>query len=376
MNAKQMSLAAAEGAVPARGGSIREWWRWTPFAAVAWSLLYGALGFYWALGGQGFPYAEGTVSDVVGPVAGRFGEGVGWAIVILAGLPAAAVGTAMVRGTLALRSFLITFGGLLAATLLLLMTDVTLLTVLAYTPYGIFGLLTGAHVGQAYIEALAQWPIVHQLLCFTGGFLWLGATVAYARRSAGACQNCGRTDKPETWTGPESAARWGRIAVAVAVAVPVLYAVTRYAWALGIPLGISDEFLRDGQEIGMWNAGLFLATFGLVGAVLTLGLVQRWGEVFPRWMPFVGGKRVPIALAVVPASVVSVLMMVGGISMWSGYAQIVGQTVAGGTQDVGFIGALPTSLFPVWGVALALATLAYYYRRRGVCETCGRGAEV
>ena len=376
MNVKQVSLAAAEGAVQARGGSIREWWRWTPFAAVAWSLLYGALGFYWALGGQGFPYAEGTVSDVVGPVAGRFGEGVGWAIVILAGLPAAAVGTAMLRGTVALRPYLVTFGGLLAATLLLLMTDVTLLTVLVYTPYGIFGLLTGAQVGQAYIEALAQWSIVHQLLCFTGGFLWLGATVAYGRRSAGACPNCGRTDKPATWTSPESAARWGRVAVAAAVAVPVLYAVTRYAWALGIPLGISDEFLREGQEIGMWNAGLFLATFGLVGAVLTLGLVQRWGEVFPRWMPFVGGKRVPIALAVVPASVVSVLMMVGGISMWSGYAQIVGQTVAGGTQDVGFIGALPTSLFPVWGVALALATLAYYYRRRGVCETCGRGVDV
>jgi hypothetical protein len=48
--------------------------------------------------------------------------------------------------------------------------------------------------------------------------------------------------------------------------------------------------------------------------------------------------------------------------------------VGGGTQDMGFIGALPTSLFPVWGVALAVATLAYYYRRRGVCETCGRGS--
>ncbi len=33
----------------------------------------------------------------------------------------------------------------------------------------------------------------------------------------------------------------------------------------------------------------------------------------------------------------------------------------------------PELLWPVWGVALAAATLAYYYRRRGKCEHCGRG---
>jgi hypothetical protein len=34
----------------------------------------------------------------------------------------------------------------------------------------------------------------------------------------------------------------------------------------------------------------------------------------------------------------------------------------------------PTLLFPVWGAALAVATLGYYYRRRGPCNVCGRGA--
>jgi hypothetical protein len=29
-------------------------------------------------------------------------------------------------------------------------------------------------------------------------------------------------------------------------------------------------------------------------------------------------------------------------------------------------------LWPLWGAALAVATLAYYYRRRGRCEICGR----
>jgi hypothetical protein len=32
----------------------------------------------------------------------------------------------------------------------------------------------------------------------------------------------------------------------------------------------------------------------------------------------------------------------------------------------------PELLWPVWGVALAIATLAYYYRRRGRCANCGR----
>ncbi len=60
-----------------------------------------------------------------------------------------------------------------------------------------------------------------------------------------------------------------------------------------------------------------------------LGLVQRWGEVFPRWMIGLAGRRVPIALAVVPASIVSVLLIVGGIGIWSGLAQMVANAAAG-----------------------------------------------
>lgn len=33
----------------------------------------------------------------------------------------------------------------------------------------------------------------------------------------------------------------------------------------------------------------------------------------------------------------------------------------------------PELLWPLWGVALGTATLAYYYRRRGRCPHCGRG---
>ncbi len=142
---------------------------------------------------------------------------------------------------------------------------------------------------------------------------------------------------------------------------------------------MSEEYLRQGQERGIWVSGLFLATFGLAGAGLMLGLVQRWGEAFPRWMIGLAGRRVPVALAVVPASIASVLLVVGGAGIWSGLGQMIANMAASGAKASEIPGAIifqvgPTLLFPVWGVALAAATLGYYYRRRGPCSVCGRGA--
>jgi len=367
--------------VPARGGGVRDWQRWAPYAAVAWSLVYAALGVYWLVSGRGFPYTPDTASDVMAPLLGWFGLGVAWIVVMIAGIPAAALGAAMLRGvrSRALRPLFITAGALLAGVLLLLMTGLTLLVKLGYLPYAVLGLFTGAEFSQTYLGSLTEWATIHQVLCLIGGFLWLAATVCYARRSGDACLYCGRRDGPEGWRSQNQAARWGLIAVSVAMVAPVFYTLTRYAWALGLALGMSEEQLRRGQEHGTWTAGLFLASFGLVGAVLMLGLVQRWGEVFPRWMIGLAGRRVPIALALVPASLVSVLLIVGGIAIWSGLDQMVAALVIGGAEDIEITGAIlfqvgPTLLFPVWGIALAVAALGYYYRRRGPCSVCGRGA--
>jgi hypothetical protein len=317
----------------------------------------------------------------MGPLAGRFGPVAAWTLVMLAGIPAAAVGAAMLRGVRgkALRPLFITGGVLLAGALLLMMTSLNLLVMFGYIPYTIRGLFTGDGITQRYLNGLTQWTTIHQVLCLIGGFLWLAATVSYSRLSWGACLYCGRRDGPEGWQGPDQAARWGRTAAYVSMAVPVFYAFTRYAWVLGFPLGMTEDYLHQGQQSGMWISGLFLATFGLVGAALTLGLVQRWGEVFPRWMIGLAGRRVPTALAVVPAALVAVLLVVGGIGIWAGLAGMVAGLAASGAAGIGLIeGVLfqvgPTLLFPVWGAALAVATLGYYYRRRGPCKQCGRGA--
>jgi uncharacterized membrane protein len=369
--------------VPVRGGGIRDWQRWVPYAAVVWSLGYAVMGLYWAVSGRGFPYAPGIVSDVTtGPIVGRFGPGVAWIVVVMAGIPAAVLGVAMLRGvrSSALRSLFITAGALLAGVLLLLMIALNLLVKVGYLPYAIFSLITRPVFGLSILEAWTQWATIHQLLCLFGGFLWLAATFSYARRSEDACLYCGRRDGPEGWNSPNNAARWGRIAVYVAMVVPVFYALTRYAWGLGFPLGMSEERFRPGYESGAWLGGaLTLGNFCLVGAVLMLGLVQRWGEVFPRWMIGLAGRRVPIALAVVPASLAAVLLIVGGIGIWANLGQMVTNLVALGADDKEVLLAIiielgPTLLFPVWGAALAVATLGYYYRRRGPCSVCGRGA--
>ncbi len=259
------------------------------------------------------------------------------------------------------------------------MTSLNLLVMFGYIPYAVRSLFTNPAFSLKYLAGWMQWPIIHQLLCITGGFLWLAATVCYVRRSGDACLYCGRRDGPEGWQSPNQAARWGRVAVYIGMAAPALYAITRFPWAIGIPLGISEETFRRGQEQGLWVSGLFLAAFGLVGALLMLGLVQRWGEVFPRWMIGLAGRRVPIALAVVPASLISVILVVGGVTILAGIPQMIANARAAGIDPASLIGEIismlgPMALFPLWGAALAVATLGYYYRRRGPCRICGRGA--
>jgi hypothetical protein len=207
------------------------------------------------------------------------------------------------------------------------------------------------------------WPVVHMALATVGGIGFLVAAREHVRLTS-PCTACGRGEgRFAAW-----AVRHTRWWVGVAVAVPVGYAVTRLAWALGIPFGISRQMLEEISDITILGAGL--ATLAVGGAVLTLGLVQRWGEVFPRWIPGARGHRVPAALAVVPASVVSVLVTSAGLMFLRFWIDgTLGDAVPGGDTNVAAW--LPEMFWPVWGAALALATYAYAVRRREPCERCG-----
>jgi hypothetical protein len=112
---------------------------------------------------------------------------------------------------------------------------------------------------------------------------------------------------------------------------------------------------------GAW-AGAVLGTVAICGAGLTLGLAQQWGETFPRSLPFIGGRSVLPALAIVPATVVAILVTAAGLMFWRRTLLGVGAfTLSGGS----WAALVPELLWPIWGVALGAATLAYYLRRRG-----------
>jgi hypothetical protein len=284
MKSRQARWAPPAGPeVAPRRASIRS--RWPDLvgpAAAVWSLGYGLLGLYWTFGGAGFPFGaehdplaakvsilEHVQQDAAAPVIAALGLG-GAAL-------AMALARRRTRGLLG--AALLGFAWTVAVALTVVIPDIRPLTGLARAPIVLVGLPFGWPPGVS-LSGLFPWPVVNQLLLIGGGLLWAAAAVAYQRRTRNACGHCGRTDAAHGWTTPASAARWGRWATAVAVTVPVLYALTRWAWALGIPLGVTRELLleeaRDTPDI--WRAGAALATLAVGGAVLTLGLVQRWGR--------------------------------------------------------------------------------------------------
>ncbi|MFF0738925.1 hypothetical protein ACFYVL_00855 [Streptomyces sp. NPDC004111] len=50
--------------------------------------------------------------------------------------------------------------------------------------------------------------------------------------------------------------------------------------------------------------------FSELVAFTAVRLIAAWGEVFPRWIPVLRGRRVPPLAAVVPAAIGTVLLRV------------------------------------------------------------------
>jgi hypothetical protein len=321
------------------------------YAAAVWSLAYAGLALGWAAGVPGWPQSpfERAAGDPPPPLA------TGLPPLLLAALAMASVGVAIAIangwGRSLTRKALLTAAWVTAASLVLAFSTERVLPLVAYAPIYLLGAPFDWPPGS-YFDFIT-WPIVHEAICLLGGGLWALTAVWYRRRTGEA-----------TARATAQATRLDRWAVGVAVTMPLLYAITRYAWLLDIPLGIGEEFLREGRESGMWVAGASLATSAVVGALLTLGLLQRWGEVFPRWMPLLGGRRVPPALATVPASAVSVLFLMYGMSM-------IRYAIAEPPPwllDMWGAALVPMVVLPVWGLALGVATWGYSRRRRASAD--------
>ena len=347
-----------------RTATRSSWSEWSAYAAGIWSAVYACLGLLWANGYPGFPFGSGVSGTAASSLWYRADAEVGGAVIALTGMLGVLVALLIARGRgVQVQLPQLAFAWSASVTLLVLVPDARALVAVAYAPVFVLGAPFG-WPPVSYSKAI-PWPVINQLLCIVGGLLWGATALGHGRRTRGACAACGRSNDERGWTSPQSAAHWGRWATYAAMAIPIGYATTRFAWALGLPLGISEAFLREGRAAGMWTAGAALGAVAVAGALLTFGLIRPWGEVFPRWIPAIGGKRVPLATAIAPAAFVAALVTSAGFGV---VRSVAATGLKGGWGARG-----PGLLWPLWGLALGVATLAYYYRRRGPCSECGRG---
>ncbi|MFD5697349.1 hypothetical protein [Streptomyces lasiicapitis] len=165
--------------------------------------------------------------------------------------------------------------------------------------------------------------------------------------------------------------RWARLA---ALAVP-LTALPSCVWR------IAAWFLDDGThdmqgDLPAWMPGWFyvvlLSVVSELFAFTAVGLVARWGEVFPRWVPFLRGRGVRPLAAVVPAALGAVAVTV----LWTAafISEARGVTITGEElsddyptrQGAWEAAALYVSYAPLllWGPLLGAVTWAYWRRRR------------
>ncbi|MFJ5044470.1 hypothetical protein [Streptomyces sp. NPDC088719] len=161
--------------------------------------------------------------------------------------------------------------------------------------------------------------------------------------------------------------RWAR---RVAHGVP-LVVLPSGIWRLGVLFtddkrgGVIEDWAMNGYIV-------FLTLFSEVLAFTAVGLVARWGEVFPRWMPRLRGRRVPTAAAVVPAAIGATILtlvftVIATVTTVT-QSKINGDPLpadfpseAGGWEAVYFYAAyLPLVL---WGPMLGILTYAYWRRR-------------
>ena len=224
---------------------------------------------------------------------------------------------------------------------------------------GTVGDLSG-ELGSGFAER--GMPHLHLALVLVGAAIW-GATAVLSRRAAtGRCAACGRPGAG--WTEPAAARRWGRVATLIAVVGPLPYALLRMTWLTPWPLGLPTGGELT-AEMRLFGLGLGFAALG--GAVLTLGLIRPWGEVWPRWVPVVHGRPVPVRVPVLAGGLVAVALLAASPAVLT---MGVDRLLDGDLADASL-----TLVFPTlpWGLALGAAVAGYAYRRRGSCATCGQG---
>lgn len=330
------------------------------------------------------PSSLGWMDDAAPGIVGRVvPDAVDAALGLAAGLAGVAIG---VLGHLAVRAgrapvalrvvavviavvmMLLTPGGLIpfagytfAATVIV---GIVVMTVLLVRRHPWWGVLAVAAVAAVAIWAIVGLHAADVAARFGPAFVEQLPGVLYAGVHLLAAIGLIASQTVVRGTDRDGIAVWvlrHRVAITVAAACCALpYTIARASWLTPWPL-LAPGGLDVAADPEVLFTGLSLGTAMLVGGLLTLGLIMPWGRRFPGWMAGLGGRPVPVALAVVPASVVAALFTVGGIDMM---LSVIEGTLSDGSfgQVLEFVIAFP---FWLWGPLLALATWGYAMDRRG-----------
>ncbi|GHC58667.1 hypothetical protein [Streptomyces cinnamoneus] len=196
--------------------------------------------------------------------------------------------------------------------------------------------------------------------------------------------------QPLPHTGSPTAARTGRFRAAWRAAHDPVAGVSRrmhrVAWA--VPLSVLPSSIwrlpaafDRGIGFGERLYVVFLSVLSEAVAFTAFGLIARWGEVFPRWVPVLRGRRVPPLAALVPAGIGAAALTL----LWTALTlvtHVLGTTIRGDDLPADFpseTGGWQAAWFYVcyaplilWGPLLAVLTIAYARRRRvAAAGACG-----
>ncbi|MFG2972619.1 hypothetical protein ACGFYY_06395 [Streptomyces sp. NPDC048331] len=165
--------------------------------------------------------------------------------------------------------------------------------------------------------------------------------------------------------------RWARIC---AYAIPFTV-LPSGLWRLGL-LFVDHSSADSGQLPDWLPLEVYVVILSVVSELLAftaVGLVASWGEVFPRRLPVLGGRRIPVAVAVVPAALGAVALT-GLWTVLALVAEVTGTTIQGDPVPADFpseVGGWSALWFYVcyaplilWGPLLGVVTVAYWRRRR------------
>lgn len=145
-----------------------------------------------------------------------------------------------------------------------------------------------------------------------------------------------------------------RRVITIAAALCALpYLFCRLTWLTPWPLFAP----RGALAPDILMVGLLLGGAMLAAGLLTLALCLPWADRFPQWMGGVGGRPVPVGLAVIAASFVAVMFTVGGVDLVRVVSSS-GGALAGGVWELMLV--LP---FWLWGPLLGFATWGYAMHR-------------